>query len=87
MDNGAQKQNVRIANAETGTIATFEERMQEEVLPKALAFLQSRSDKGVQTYGSTLHTHDGRDSTLDALEEAADLYLYLMKKWLEEQEK
>jgi len=41
--------------------------------------LRARDDKGKQTYGQELISHDGRDSLLDAYEESLDLCVYLRK--------
>lgn len=54
------------------------------VLPAALAYLASRVEHGTAQYGGPLTTHNGRHALLDALEEAADLYLYLLQACLEE---
>lgn len=43
----------------------------------ALLFLLTRVSAGRKTYGDQLHTFNGRDSLLDALEELADAVLYL----------
>lgn len=44
---------------------------------EALLFLLTRVSAGRKTYGDQLHTFNGRDSLLDALEELADAVLYL----------
>lgn len=50
------------------------------------AFLQmllDREVKGIATYGTTLQTHNGRDAVRDAMEEAVDLWQYLVQILLE----
>ena len=44
---------------------------------EALLFLLARASDGRRTYGEQLHTFNGRDSLLDALEELADAVMYL----------
>jgi hypothetical protein len=39
-----------------------------------------------ENYGVRLHTENGRDTERDALEEAADLVLYLMQRKLEDRD-
>ena len=45
--------------------------------------LEERLQKGVETYGTRLYTHNGRDSYRDAVEEFADAVLYLTQAQLE----
>lgn len=45
--------------------------------------LDAREAKGIETYGTTLQTDNGRDPLLDALEEACDLWQYLTQALLE----
>lgn len=45
--------------------------------------LQERVSKGIQTYGTTLQTFNGRSAVLDAMEEAVDLFQYLCQIELE----
>jgi len=58
-----------------------------EVLPEAIEFLRSRVADGAAEYGGPLVTHDGRDTPLDAVEEAGDLFLYVFKDYMERDEK
>lgn len=51
----------------------------DDVLPEAIAYLIKKEHAGAAKYGQHLRTHDGRDLR-DALEEAADLYLYLHRE-------
>jgi hypothetical protein len=48
--------------------------------------LRERSAKGIETYGTPLMTHNGRDAQRDALEEALDLCQYLMQMKMEEED-
>lgn len=45
--------------------------------------LDAREAKGIATYGTTLQTDNGRDAIQDALEEACDLWQYLIQALLE----
>lgn len=45
--------------------------------------LRRRAETGKQNYGTYLQTNNGRDSLLDAYEEAQDLALYLKQAILE----
>ena len=45
--------------------------------------LDARNDLGHQLYGKTMQPHDGRNSLLDAYEEALDLVVYLKKALME----
>lgn len=44
---------------------------------------KKRYEKGVQTYGTPLMTHNGRDAGLDAMEEWYDLGAYLKQQRIE----
>lgn len=69
-----------------------------EVLPYVLHRIKARPDEAVQLkqlliervelgtakHGQPLHTFDGRSTRVDALQEAADLVMYLGKLCLEE---
>ena len=44
-----------------------------------LSFLETRIQKGIQTYGEELHTFNGRDALADAAEELGDALLYLLQ--------
>ena len=57
-----------------------------EVLPFVLRALEDRRDVGVIKHGHALGTNNGRDATMDALQEALDLVMYLGQKYLEEQD-
>lgn len=46
---------------------------------RLLSFLESRIQKGIQTYGEELHTFNGRDALMDAAEELGDALLYLLQ--------
>lgn len=67
---------IRARGAETGVEAAAE---------AAAGLLRRRSAQGVRTYGSPLTTFNGRDAERDALEEAADLLMYLVQRHLETQ--
>ena len=62
-----------------------------DVSPIALnLFLETfeRQEKaGIETYGTTLQTHNGRSCYRDALEEMVDSIKYLVQGWLESQDK
>lgn len=45
--------------------------------------LKRREARGVETYGTTLQTHNGRNPYQDAMEEAIDLWQYLVQAKLE----
>lgn len=45
--------------------------------------LTERTQRGVQTYGMALTSHNGRDAVRDAMEEATDLWQYLVQIGLE----
>jgi hypothetical protein len=45
--------------------------------------LRQRAEMGKEKYGQYLETYDGRDTDLDALQEALDLVMYLAKKYME----
>lgn len=50
---------------------------QVDITEIVVAHLRARSEVGRQTYGTRLHSHNGRDPLRDALEEALDLACYL----------
>lgn len=50
---------------------------QTAVWPLVIEDMVARNAKGIQTYGTPLETHNGRDALLDAYEEALDLAVYL----------
>jgi len=58
----------------------------QDVTPLVIADLQKRSDVGLETYGTRLQTHNGRDALLDAYEEALDLCCYLKQAITEREE-
>jgi len=47
--------------------------------------LDDAERRGIETYGTTLETHNGRDAIKDAKEEAIDLWQYLCQIELENQ--
>lgn len=55
----------------------------QSVTDALIDFLRERQAKGIETYGQSLHTHNGRDANRDALEEAIDLTQYLMQDRME----
>lgn len=57
-----------------------------EVLPRLLLELEARKQKGLQTYGTTLKTNNGRSALRDALEESLDMSMYLMQAVMEEEQ-
>ena len=44
----------------------------------AIEFLRERKEFGIAKYGTALQPHNGRDSLSDAIDEAADLLVYLI---------
>lgn len=62
------------------------EERSRDVLPVAVAYLHQRAATGIETYGTTLKTFNGRSAARDALEEAADLFVYLMQYRMESAE-
>lgn len=48
-----------------------------------LAMLAEREERGIATYGMSLTTDNGRDAVQDAMEEACDLWQYLVQIHLE----
>jgi len=57
--------------------------MSDAVFPGLIADLKARDALGRATYGKELKTFDGRDSLLDAYEEALDMAVYLKKARME----
>ncbi len=59
----------------------------EPVTPAArttfLAMLDQRERKGIETYGRSLHTQNGRDAVQDGLEELIDAWQYLVQVRME----
>jgi hypothetical protein len=53
------------------------------VILEAIKYLSDRALAGKQKHGRLLETNNGRDADLDALEESADLFMYLFQKHLE----
>ena len=53
------------------------------VLDYVLKDLKSRSDAGLQKYGTRLRINNGRDALTDAYQEALDLVMYLRQAILE----
>lgn len=47
------------------------------------AMLRERDAQGRRTYATSLQTHNGRDAFQDAMEEAVDLWQYLVQARLE----
>lgn len=48
-----------------------------------LSMLLDRELKGIETYGTTLQTHNGRDAVRDLLEELVDAFQYAIQIQLE----
>jgi len=57
--------------------------MSDAVFPGLIADIEARDELGRATYGKELRTFDGRDSFLDAYEEALDMAVYLSKARME----
>ena len=60
------------------------EKGEHSVLDAVMSDLQARSDFGMSKYGTRLMSHNGRNSLLDAYQEALDLVMYLKQRLLEE---
>jgi hypothetical protein len=56
------------------------------VYERLLTLLEKRVEQGEKQYGTRLMTQNGRDSLLDAWEEAADLLFYMTQLLLEREE-
>lgn len=54
------------------------------VIQEVIQDILAREQKGIQTYGTTLKTNNGRDSLLDAYQEVLDLAIYLKQKIMED---
>ena len=54
-----------------------------EVLPHVIAFLEARGRRGLDTYGTPLKAHNGRDALTDLREELADALCYLTQAQME----
>ncbi len=61
------------------------EKGEVSVLNAVMFDLQARSDFGMSKYGKRLMSHNGRNSLLDAYQEALDLVMYLKQRLLEEE--
>jgi len=57
----------------------------QNVLPQVIIDLQKREEIGTIRYGTPLQTNNGRNSLMDAYQEALDLVMYLKQKLLEEE--
>lgn len=47
----------------------------------AMQLIDKRRDIGIKRYGQPLQPSNGRDSLWDAVEEALDMYVYLLNYW------
>lgn len=56
----------------------------EDVTEALIAELRQRQAKGIETYGTSLMTHNGRSALRDALDEALDLAQYLKQALMEQ---
>lgn len=54
-----------------------------EVAPFLKALIDERTRLGVQKYGQALHTHNGREPLIDALQESLDMTQYITQALLE----
>lgn len=71
----------------------FVDAMTEQPMPKpgragvtdaVIEDLRRREQKGIETYGTTLQTHNGRNALQDAYEEVLDLAQYLKQHLMEQ---
>ena len=53
---------------------------------RLIELIRERTKLGIEKYGESLTTHNGRDSMLDALQESIDLNQYLMQKLMESED-
>lgn len=60
--------------------------MSDDITDLVIEDIKRRREVGIATYGHSLRAHDGRDSLLDAYEEALDLAQYLKKALIERTE-
>lgn len=51
-----------------------------------ITLLEAREKRGIQTYGRSLETFNGRDATQDAVEELVDAAQYVLQWQIERQE-
>lgn len=56
---------------------------EEDVTRAVIDDLRRRERKGIETYGTPLQTHNGRDALRDAYEEVLDLAQYLKQAIME----
>lgn len=63
--------------AATPEPAPIESAESRPVLDLVLEDLKARREMGIAKYGRELHTHNGRDTLMDAYQEALDLVMYL----------
>lgn len=49
--------------------------------------IDQRTELGVKKYGENLHTHNGRNPLIDALQESIDLNQYLAQTIMEQQDR
>jgi len=54
-----------------------------DILPEVIKDLQSRNEVGIAKYGTTLQSHNGRNSLMDAYQEVLDLAMYLKQALIE----
>lgn len=54
-----------------------------DILPVVIQDLKDRSNMGKDKYGTVLQSHNGRDSLMDAYQEALDLVMYLRQALIE----
>lgn len=59
----------------------------DHVRQRFIQHLDARDKKGVETYGRSLQTHNGRNAHEDALDEIIDAYQYVSQALLENQDK
>lgn len=57
------------------------------IFKEAKKILDQRERKGIKTYGTTLQPFNGRNAIQDALEEVADLFVYMTQLLIEQNEK
>ncbi|MGL4445722.1 MAG: hypothetical protein ACRCU1_19010, partial [Alsobacter sp.] len=61
----------------------IDEAEQQDRDPRLIALMRARDAQGRAKYGVPLCANDGRDTSLDAIQEALDLMVYLRKRQAE----
>jgi hypothetical protein len=90
MNDGAASRMLRIHSEDRSELRQRPEdqplpvKGEESVHDAAIKLLESRRQLGIKRYGRQLETHNGRDASQDAVEECADLLVYLIQMRMEQ---